>query len=89
MFTNLTYFHVGLKDICHYPPTSFIDFLSPTCYPSNLIHLNVGVRNLNDCLCLLDGRLCQLQTFIVEIDYICNASIIINNTGKYLKLKEK
>ncbi|CAF1292733.1 unnamed protein product [Rotaria sordida] len=80
MFTNLTYFHFGLKDICHYPPTSFIDFLSPTCYPSNLIHLNVGVRNLNDCLCLLDGRLCQLQTFIVEIDYICNASIIINNT---------
>ncbi|CAF3969046.1 unnamed protein product, partial [Rotaria sordida] len=61
-------------------PSSFIDFVSVTCYPSNIIHLNVRVYNLNDCLWLLDGRLCQLQRFIVEVDDIYTISMIINNT---------
>ncbi|CAF4331987.1 unnamed protein product, partial [Rotaria sordida] len=80
MFTNLTYLHFCLKDICHYPPTSFIDLVSTTCYQSNIIHLNVRVRNFNDCLCLLDGRLYQLQTFIVEVDKINTTSMTINHS---------
>ncbi|CAF3640832.1 unnamed protein product [Rotaria sordida] len=87
MFINLTYLHFCLKDICRYPPTSFIDLVSTTCYPSNIIHLNVRVRNFNDCLCLLDGRLCQLQTFIVEVDKINTTSMTINHSVKYFKLQ--
>ncbi|CAF1150043.1 unnamed protein product [Rotaria sordida] len=87
MFTNLTYLHFCLKDICHYPPTSFIDLVSTTCYPSNIIHLNVRVRNFNDCLCLLDGRLYQLQTFIVEVDKINTTSMTINHSRILSNLK--
>jgi hypothetical protein len=83
MFTNLTYLDFCLKDICHYPPTSLIDLVSTKCYASNIIHLNVRIRNFNDCLYLLDERLCQLQTFIVEIDKINATSMAINNTVKY------
>ncbi|CAF1472478.1 unnamed protein product [Rotaria sordida] len=87
MFINLTYLHFCLKDICQYPPTSFFGLVSTTCYPSNIIHLNVRVRNFNDCLCLLDGHLCQLQTFIVEVDKIITTSMTINNSVKYFKLQ--
>ncbi len=86
MFTNLTYLHFGLQDICHSPPTFLIDFVSTTYYPSNIIHLNVRVRTFNDCLCLLNGHLCQLETFIVEVDLIRNTSMTINNKVKYFKL---
>ncbi|CAF4198518.1 unnamed protein product, partial [Rotaria sordida] len=41
------------------------------------------VHNFDDCLCLLDGRLSQLHTFIVQVNYIEDTSIIINNTVKY------
>jgi hypothetical protein len=87
MFTNLTYLRFCLKEICRYPPTSLIDLVSTTCYSSNIIHLNVRVRDFNACLCLLDGRLSQLQTFIVELDKINTASMNINNTVKYFKLQ--
>ncbi|CAF2800955.1 unnamed protein product [Rotaria sp. Silwood2] len=87
MFTNLTDLHFSLKDICRYPQTSLIDLVSTTCYPSNIIYLNVRVRNFNDCLSLLDGRLWKLQTFIVEIDRINTTSMTINNTVKYFKLR--
>jgi len=80
MFTNLTYLHFCLKDICRYPPTSLIDLVSTTCYPSNIIHLNVRVRNFNDFLC-------QLQIFIVELDKINKTLMTINNTVKYFKLQ--
>ncbi len=39
----------------------------------------------NDCLCLLDGRLSQLHTFIVQVDEIYNTSMTINNTVKYFR----
>ncbi|CAF1563015.1 unnamed protein product, partial [Rotaria sordida] len=35
------------------------------------------VRNFNDCLCLLDGCLNQLHTFIVKIDNIDDLSMTI------------
>ncbi|CAF3504874.1 unnamed protein product [Rotaria socialis] len=78
MFTNLTYLHIGLQDICRYLP-------STTCYSSSIAHLNVRVRDFGDCLSLLDERLSQLLTFIVEVDYIYNTSMIINYTVQYFK----
>jgi len=82
MFTNLTYLHFGLQDTYLNSPTSFNDLLSTKCYPSNIVHLNVTVRRFDDCLCLIDGRLIQLHTFIVEIDYIEDSPMTLNNKVK-------
>ncbi|CAF1143331.1 unnamed protein product [Rotaria sordida] len=64
-----------------YSPISLIDLPSTTCYSSSIAYLSVSVRNFNDCLCLLDGRLSQLHTFIVKVYRIHNTSMIINNTN--------
>jgi hypothetical protein len=85
MFINLTHLHFNLNDICRCLPTSFIDLPSTICNSTSIVHLNVRVRNFDDCLCLLDGRLSQLHTFIVEINHIDNTSTIINNTVKYFE----
>ena len=43
---------------------------STTCSSSNIVHLRIKMHNFDDCLCLLDGRLSHLHTFIVNLDYI-------------------
>ncbi|CAF4638289.1 unnamed protein product, partial [Rotaria sp. Silwood2] len=54
--------------------------LSPTrCYSSTVAHLRIRIHNFDDCLCLLDGRLRQLHTLIVKLDYVRYSRIIINN----------
>ncbi|CAF4634072.1 unnamed protein product, partial [Rotaria sp. Silwood2] len=40
------------------------------------------MHNLDDCLYLLDGRLSQLHTFIITLDYIADTSMNINNSVK-------
>ncbi|CAF3314482.1 unnamed protein product [Rotaria socialis] len=72
-------FHIFNEDNFVYPPLSLIDLPSTACYSSNIVELNVRVRNFDDCLCLLDGRLSQLNTFIIEIDKIQNSSKILDN----------
>ncbi|CAF3472364.1 unnamed protein product [Rotaria socialis] len=78
MFTNLIYLDFRSINDCLSSPRSLNKFLSPTIYSSNIVHLNVRVYNFNDCLCLLDGDLSQLHTFIVQVDTIYNTSMIIN-----------
>jgi hypothetical protein len=57
--------------------------LSPSrCYSSGIAHLRIKIHNFDDCLCLLDGRLNQLHTLIVKVDYIRHSSIILNNEVK-------
>ena len=87
-FTNLIYLQFGLKDICYYTPRLSIDSVSTTYYPTNITHLNVRVRMFECCLYLLNGCLGQLQTFIVEIDFIRDTSMTINNTVIYFKLQK-
>jgi hypothetical protein len=82
MFTNLTHLELKLDDNVVYPPLSLIDLPSKTCYSSSVVHLNVRVRNFDDCLCLLDGRLSQLHTFIVEVDNLDDLSMAIHNKVK-------
>lgn len=69
---------------------------STTCVSSSISHLRIKLHNFDDCLCLLDGRLNQLHTFIVKLEYIHdpsllrripseiihNSSILLNNTVK-------
>ena len=48
-----------------------------------LLELHVYILNFNACLLLLDGRLSQLQIFIVEISNICHTRrrpLTITNT---------
>ena len=87
MFTKLIYLHFGWNGDSWCSPRSLIDLPSTTWYPSNIVHLNVRVYSFNDCLCLLDGRLSQLHTLIVEVDRIYKTSMTINNTVKYFKLQ--
>ncbi|CAF2096341.1 unnamed protein product [Rotaria magnacalcarata] len=87
IFTNLTCLHFGLQDACLYSPTLLIDFLPTTRFSSNVVHLNISVCDLDDCLYLLDGRLSQLQTFIVEVYMISKTSMLLNNMETVSKLK--
>ncbi|CAF4160160.1 unnamed protein product [Rotaria sp. Silwood2] len=64
--------------------------LSPTrCYSSTVAHLRIRIHNFDDCLCLLDGRLRQLHTLIVKLDYVRYSRIIINNEVKNSTIEGK
>jgi hypothetical protein len=50
---------------------SFLGGSSSTRYvSSSIVHLRIKMHNINDCIYLLDGRLSQLHTLIVDLDYI-------------------
>ncbi|CAF4212839.1 unnamed protein product [Rotaria sp. Silwood2] len=84
MFTKLIYLHFNLKDSCRYLPKAYVDLPSTTCYSLNIVYLNVIVDGFDDCLCLLDGRLSQLHTFIVKVGTINNTSKIMNKNTRIL-----
>ncbi len=82
LFTNLKHLDVDISNP-HYHSQSFLcDLPSTTCRSSSIVYLRIKVNTFDDCLCLLDGRLSQLHTFIVKVDYICDTSMIINNEVK-------
>jgi hypothetical protein len=87
MFMNLIYLRFGLNGDSLCSPRSLSNFLSPTCYPSNIVYLTVRVHRFNDCLYLLDGHLSQLHTFLVEVDDIYDTSVTINTTVKHFPNK--
>ncbi len=68
---------IDLIDGC--PCLSLCDFPSTTFYSSTLTKLCIEVENFGDCLCLLDGRIKQLNTFIVVINDIDNHSSVVHN----------
>ncbi|CAM4778579.1 unnamed protein product [Rotaria magnacalcarata] len=87
MFTNLNYLHFDLKDDYLYSPPFINSLSSRNCFSSNIAHVNVRLRRLNDCLGLLNEDFNQLHTFIVKIDRIYKTSMIINNTKTVSNLK--
>ena len=63
--------------------------LSPAkCSSSNIAHLRINIHNFDDCLFLLDGRLSQLHTLIVKLDFLRNSGISINNEVKNIHRKK-
>jgi hypothetical protein len=52
------------------PSLSLYNLSSMTFSSSILTKLCISVCDFNDCIDLLDGRLKQLTTFIVEVNYI-------------------
>ncbi|CAF3844748.1 unnamed protein product [Adineta steineri] len=52
---------------------------STICYSSSLISLSICVDTIDDCLCLLDGRLFQLQKLTIAIKQIDNSTLTTEN----------
>jgi hypothetical protein len=85
IFTNLIYLNFHKQDFCRYISSPCLILPFSTCYSSNIVHLNIGVCSFDDCLCLLDGHLTQLHTFIVKVGHIIDTSMTIKNTVKCFK----
>ncbi|CAF3252863.1 unnamed protein product [Rotaria socialis] len=62
-FKNLQ--HLSLNESCLF--LSFRNLSLRTCSSSNLKKLCIAVKRFDDCLALLDGRLKELTTFILDI----------------------
>ncbi|CAM4924218.1 unnamed protein product [Rotaria socialis] len=87
IFTNLIYLNFHSQNICRFISKPFLSLPSTTCYSSNIVYLNIGVFSFDDCLCLIDGHLTQLHTFIVKVEHINNTSMTIKNPKTVSNLK--
>jgi hypothetical protein len=84
LFENLTYLSVvNSSSIHNYPALSICNLQSTTLFSSTLTKLCINAATINDCFHLLDGRLKQLTTFIVQIERINNNSPIVDNLVSY------
>ncbi|CAF3642706.1 unnamed protein product [Rotaria socialis] len=72
---SLHHLSILSSSINGYPPLSLHNLPSTIFFSSTLTKLCINVNDFNDCLALLDGRLKQLTTFIVQIKYIENVSL--------------
>ncbi|CAF3387253.1 unnamed protein product [Rotaria sp. Silwood2] len=68
VFNNLLYLNCDPFAESDLRRQSFYD-KTPTFFSSTLLELHINVASLNECLYLLDGRLNQLHTFYVDIDF--------------------
>lgn len=68
-----------------YPALSLCDLPSTTFSSSILTHLHISVKNFDDCLYLLDGRLRKLTTLCVNVYYMETSSGIIHNMVSFYK----
>jgi hypothetical protein len=96
LLSNLKYLDLNVNNWYVLPKSLLSDLPSTTCGSSSICHLRIKLHNIDDCFCLLDGRLNQLHTFIVKLDFIHdpsllrrtpseiahNSSILLNNTVK-------
>jgi hypothetical protein len=70
LFQNLQHLTIAASSVNDYPPWTLC-FLQPTInFSSTLTVLCLNVWMFYDCLALLDGRLKQLNTFIVQVQYM-------------------
>ncbi len=84
VFTNLRYFKCDRVFELHRSRLWFNETTRPF-FSSTLIELHINVLGINECLYLLDGRLNQLQTFYVDIDFVDHRSLIINQKVSYFE----
>ena len=69
-FDNLEEFHVVHRPKRDYPALTIRHLPRETFASSKLTSLTVKVRTWADCLCLLDGRLNELRTLRVQVDWL-------------------
>ena len=68
LLNSVTHLDFVIKDGYQYPPLSIDDLPSNVCFSWTIVHkLSIKILGLEDCPCLLDGRLNQLHTFIVNV----------------------
>ena len=79
LFENLKHLTIVASSVNEYPPLS-VRRLPPTIYfSSTLTILCINLFNMDSCLYLLDGRLKQLTTFIVQINDMWSSEMISHN----------
>jgi hypothetical protein len=81
LFGNLKNLSVVRACIGECPSLSLDAFPSTTFFSSILTKLSINVCLFEDCLSLLDGRLKQLTTFIVNIGIVENHSMVFNSVS--------
>ncbi len=75
LFQNLQHLTIAASSVNDYPPWTLY-FLQPTInFSSTLTVLCLNVWMFYNCLALLDGRLKQLNTFIVQFEYMNCATV--------------
>jgi len=85
LLENVEHLTMVENEIHVYPALSLRYFPSTCFLNSNLTYLSVNVVEFSDCLRLLDGRLNQLTSFLVQFYLMENDSSIISNTVLNLK----
>ena len=69
---------------------SLLSGLSSTTFSSSsIVDLRITMTNFDDCRYLLDGRLSQLHTFIVSLDYIYDPALMRVNPSKMRKISSQ
>lgn len=84
-FKNLKHLNIIETFKMSYPCLTLWDLPSTTFSSSALTYLRIDVASLDDCLGLLDGRIKQLTTLIIRIDYLENYSSVIHNMISFNK----
>ena len=76
---KLEHFNVIQTPTGFYPSLS-VRYLSSSAFASSILtHLSIKVATFTDCLCLLDGRLKQLQTFIADVHLMTTDFSLVHN----------
>ncbi|CAF2141277.1 unnamed protein product [Rotaria magnacalcarata] len=86
-FENLNHLNVTGTMIPASPGLSISYLPSNTFSSSTLTYLCINVLYFTDCLCLLDGRLKHLSTFIVQIYCMDTDLSIVHNLNELPKMK--
>ena len=84
--TNLSYLNMNQWIDKNCAVLSLHDRPPNICFSSHLRTLFINVETFDDCLCLLDGRLQQLSTFIVRIYSMNTNSSVVHNSVGYFHL---
>ncbi|CAF3560007.1 unnamed protein product [Rotaria socialis] len=79
VFENLKHLTIFPNSMEEYPSLSINDLPSNCYFSSSLTALCINMTHIDDCLAILDGRLKQLTTFIVQINCISDSPLISRN----------
>lgn len=87
LFNNLRYLNYHPFVALDFSQLSFNEN-TPRFFSSTLAELHINVADFNDCLYLLNGRLSQLRTFHVKIDYFLLPSEVIKEKVYHFEKSE-
>ena len=86
---NLKYLDLNVNSNYFFHRSLLTSLSWTTFSSSSIVHLRIKLNNFDDCRHLLDGRLSQLHTFIVNLDYICEPVMIRVNPAKLRKISSR